>query len=96
MPFIQQTPKAFTKQSVEALKHNQYGVYGIFNQSQWIYIGKGDIRQRLLDHLNSDNPCILRLEPTHWVDELCTDPTMSTRERQLIAEFNPSCNQRVG
>jgi hypothetical protein len=81
MPFIQQNPRAFSRQNVEALNLNQYGVYGIFNQSRWIYIGKGDMRQRLLVHLNGDNPLILQAGPTHWVGEVCIDPTMSNREK---------------
>ena len=78
------------------LNPNQNGVYGIFNQSRWIYVGKGDIRARLLAHLNGDNHLILQAGPTHWVDEVCVDPHMSTRERQLIIECGPSCNQRLG
>jgi len=95
MPFVQQTPQAFTRRHVEALHPNQVGVYGLFVAGSWVYIGKGDIRQRLLDHLNGDNPCIIRLQPTHWVAEVIAgDP--SARERQLIAELQPPCNHRVG
>lgn len=96
MPFVQQTPRLFTRQDVEALNPNQYGVYGIFKQFQWIYIGKGDIRARLLAHLNGDNPFILRLGATHWVAELCVDPVMSAKEKQFILACGPSCNQKVG
>ena len=95
MPFVQQTPRAFTRGSVEALNPNQVGVYGLYKPGSWVYIGKGDIRQRLLDHLNGGNPCITRLQPTHWVDEV-TPGDPSARERQLIAELQPLCNQRVG
>ena len=95
MPFIEQTPRQFTLHNVEAIRPNQNGVYGLFNQGSWIYVGKGDIRQRLLDHLNGDNPCILRNQPTHWVDEVI-DGDPSAREKQLIREFSPVCNQRVG
>lgn len=95
MPFTQQTPREFNRYNVELLNPNQYGVYGLFKQGVWVYIGKGDIRQRLLDHLNGDNPCILRAQPTHWVGEVIVgDP--SARETQLIEEFRPLCNQRVG
>jgi hypothetical protein len=94
MPFPNQTPKVFIRASVEALRPNQMGVYGIYRQNHWIYVGKGDIRQRLLDHLNGDNPCILRDSPTNWVDEVTTN--MDAREKQLILEFNPACNQKVG
>jgi len=95
MPFIQQKPRFFTRKNVEALNQNQFGVYGLFKRGAWIYIGKGDIRKRLLDHLNGDNPCILREQPIYWVDEIINgDP--STREKQLILELRPCCNQRVG
>lgn len=96
MPFIQQIPRAYTRQNVEALNSNQFGVYGIFRQGRWVYIGKGDIRKRLLDHLNRNNPLILAAQPTHWVDEVCVDPIMSNREKQLILELQPLCNQRIG
>lgn len=89
-------PRAFTRQNVETLNRNQVGVYGIFREGQWIYVGKGDIRERLLAHLDGDNPCILRSNPTRWVDEVVADPAMSTREKQLTLELNPACNQRVG
>lgn len=96
MPFVQQTPRLFTKQNVEALNPGQNGIYGIFKQSQWIYLGKGDIRARLLSHLNGDNPCLTRSQPTHWVYEVCADPIMSNKEKQLILEFYPSCNKKIG
>lgn len=96
MPFAQQTPRIFNRQNIESLKENQFGVYGLFKQGHWIYVGKGDIRKRLLSHLNGDNPCITGSGVTHWVAELWTDPQMSTREKVLIAELNPLCNQKVG
>jgi len=95
MPFIQQTPMPFTRQNIEALDMNQKGVYGLFRQNVWVYVGKGDIRQRLLDHLNGDNPCITHQWPTHWLAEI-TNGDPSTREEQLILECQPTCNRRVG
>ena len=95
MPFPEQTPKTFTRASIEALRSGQVGVYGLFRGTVWIYVGKGDIRQRLLDHLNGDNSCITRERSTHWVDVL-TQGDPSERERQLILELTPLCNRRVG
>ena len=95
MPFPQQQSRLFTRANVEALHPNQLGVYGLFRQGVWVYVGKGDIRQRLLDHLNGDNPCITRENPTHWVDEV-TNGDPSIREKQLITELQPVCNKRVG
>lgn len=94
MPFPQQDPRPFTRVGIETLNPNQLGVYGLFRQGQWIYIGKVDIRQRLLDHLNGDNSCITRQTPTRFVAEVTS--SMDERERQLIVEFQPICNQRLG
>lgn len=96
MSFVQQVPRLFTRQNVENITPNQFGVYGIFNKTRWIYVGKGDIRKRLIDHLNRDIPCIMNAGPTHWVNEALSEPRMSVREKQLIAELNPLCNQKLG
>ncbi len=93
MPFVEQTPRPFVRQDVESLRPNQIGVYGLFNQGEWVYVGKGDIRERLLAHLN--DPSILSRRPTHWVGEV-TQGEPSARERQLQLELRPSCNLRVG
>lgn len=95
MPFIEQEPRHFNLESIEHLKPNQNGVYGILRGNKLIYIDKGDIRERLLDHLNGDNLCILKENPTHFVAEVFQgDP--SSREQELIFQFQPICNQRVG
>jgi hypothetical protein len=94
MPFPQQQARIFIRANVEAIRSGQMGCYGLFRQGQWIYVGKGDIRQRLLDHLNGDNPCITRNGPTHWMD-VVTD-NYDNVEKALILELSPICNQRVG
>ncbi len=82
--------RVFSYEDVLALNPDQYGVYGICRQGQWIYVGRGDIRERLLAHLNGDNPCILGESPTHWVGEVTVNAV--AREKQLIQELQPSCN----
>lgn len=95
MAFVKQTPRAFNREGIEWLDPGQTGVYGLFRKGVWVYVGKGDIRQRLFDHLNGDNPCITRENPTSWVAEkISGDP--SARERELILELDPICNIRVG
>jgi hypothetical protein len=96
MAFVQQAPRLFTRQNIEAINPSLSGVYGLFKEGAWVYVGKGNIRERLLAHLNGDNSFILKALPTHWVDEVCNDPVMSAREKQLILEFSPLCNQKVG
>lgn len=96
MPFPKQTARLYTRANVEALNPNQNGVYGLYNKSDWVYVGKSnDIRGRLLDHLNGDNPCIIREKPTHWVD-VVIQGVPSAREQQLILELKPTCNKKVG
>lgn len=95
MPFVEQVPRLYSPVDVQSLNLNQNGVYGLFKSGLWIYIGKGDIRKRLLDHLNGDNPLITKFGPTHWVGEVITgDPSL--REKQLIIECQPICNKRIG
>jgi hypothetical protein len=94
MPFPKQTSRPYTKADVESLPTGRDGCYGIFKKDVWIYVGKGDIRTRLLAHLNGDTPCIARWNPTHYVIEVTAG--MDGREKTLIRELNPECNKRVG
>ena len=95
MPFLTQTARPFTRERVESITPlGQMGVYGLYKGDRWIYIGRGDIRERLLAHLNGDNPCITREAPTHWVDEVTAAHV--AREQELLREISTACNQRVG
>jgi len=91
MPF-KHGMRPYTKEDVLKLNPNQNGVYGIFRNSAAIYVGSGDIRERVLAHLNGDNPCITRNTPNLWTAELVSgDP--SKREAELIQEYRPECNK---
>ncbi len=94
MSFPQETPREFNRTNVESIKRGQMGCYGLLRGKLWIYIGKGDIQERLLAHLNGDNECINRYRPTHWVDMLTSN--YDQWERNLIREYDPICNERVG
>ncbi len=94
MPFLAQTPGDFTRAGILRLSGHQMGVYGLYRTGVWIYVGKGDIRERLLAHLGGDNPEITTAGPTNWVAEVT--PNMDQRERELIAELGPVCNHQIG
>jgi hypothetical protein len=94
MPFLSPMRRVYNHANVEALRENQSGVYGLLRGNVWVYVGKGDIRKRLLDHLNDDNPRITAERPTHWMDEVTA--RMYAREKELIKELNPVVNQRLG
>ena len=95
MPFTNNTVRTFDRSTIQSLNLNQNGVYGIFNDREWLYVGRGDIRTRMLAHLNGDVPGLVQARPTHWVAELVFGDGAS-REKQLILELQPRFNQRVG
>ena len=92
MPFNNDRPWLFERQAIESFTAGQTGVYAIYSARQWIYIGRGDIRQRLLDHLAGDNPDIATHAPTHFRAEV-TDDSIK-REQQLLREYMPACNPK--
>jgi hypothetical protein len=96
MPFPQQGPKSFDRPGIGSIASNQKGVYGLFKENAWVYIGKADdLRKRLLEHLNGDDPCITRESPTHFVTSVVAIP--DAEEKRLIFELGPTkCNARVG
>jgi hypothetical protein len=93
MPFANKM-RPYTKESILALSANQSGVYGIFHDTVAIYIGSGDLRDRLLDHISGDNACITANTPNLWTGEvLPSEPT--GREGELIREYRPKCNRVI-
>jgi hypothetical protein len=90
MPFIEPTLRPFCKSDILGFNPGQIGVYGLLRDKQWIFIGKGDIRIRLLAHLNGDNEDVSREQPSHWVAEITDD--YLKRELELIKEYQPLCN----
>lgn len=76
------------------LNPNQNGVYGIYRQDRWIYVGRGDIRARLLSHVAGGNPAITTQRPTHFVAMVTAND--AAVERQLIIELQPLANQKIG
>lgn len=95
MGFPHQTPRKFNRENVLTIRPGQRGVYGLYHSNAWVYVGQSDdIRRRLLEHLNGDNPCITRNRPTHWVDWVTNDTDRI--EEELIRELKPVCNRRVG
>lgn len=93
MPFPPQVPRMLTRMNVEALKRGRMGCYALFKAGEWIYVGKGDIRQGLLSHLNGDNPATTRSGPTHWLEVVTND--YHSLHQNLVVELAPSCNSDV-
>jgi len=97
MPFSSSTGYSFTENGILAYAPRRSGVYGIYKNGQWIYIGESqDIEGRLFEHLRAQSDqsaCILGHSPTHFVCETCDAMTRVVREQALIREFSPICNR---
>jgi hypothetical protein len=97
MPFPQGNSFAFTPVSVKKNAPASPGIYGIFNGSQWIYVGVGeDIQQTLLAHLHDTENCIRRFNPTGFSFELDTEANRRSRQEILIRELGTQCNHQNG
>ncbi len=99
MPFPTQDPRPYTKEGAQSITVGQTGVYGLIQVQEdawaWIYIGRAeDIRERLLEHLNEDDPCLGTYPPTHFVAAITQDHV--NLEKELTVEYDPECNKRVG
>ena len=86
--------RPYTREDIISLNLDQNGVYGIFCNAKAVYIGSGDIRKRLLGHINGDNSCITQNTPNVWTGRILSgDPTRI--EGELIQEYDPICNKRI-
>jgi hypothetical protein len=90
MGFRASSSHEFSTVGLLAVPPGAIGVYGIFRTDGWVYIGQGQILERLLSHLRGDNPCIARSGATNFVFELSMNPV--ERERELLREISTSCN----
>ncbi|MSO89696.1 MAG: hypothetical protein EXQ89_07000 [Rhodospirillaceae bacterium] len=72
----------------------QVGVYGLFSRGACVYVGVGDIREKVLGHLIGDSAAIGRAAPDQWTAEIT--PNHAARAKALIAELNPTCNRKAG
>lgn len=97
MPFANQSRYSFSENGIATYAPRNSGVYGIYNSSEWIYVGEaGDMEASLYEHLRSksnQSACILRRKPTHYVFDNCDEKTRLTREKVLIQELDPCCNR---
>jgi predicted GIY-YIG superfamily endonuclease len=97
MPFATNLGYAFNADTIKNMVPASSGVYGLFNNKGWVYVGESkDIERRLLEHLNTSGTCISRANPTHCIWELSAEHTRVQRQNALILELGPPCNQMLG
>jgi hypothetical protein len=98
MPWNGSGRYAFTESSILFNAPAVSGVYALFNDGQWIYIGEGqNLRERLLQHRrDSHNDCVNRHSPMYFAFEQVADWLRVGRQDQLILAMAPLCNKRLG
>ncbi len=98
MAFVPNDFHHFTRPAVINDAPNVSGVYGIFRDGAWIYVGEAqDIQARLIQHLTADDSADIRAQhPTGFTFERVPAAARVARQNALIAELNPICNRRMG
>ena len=96
MPFATNLALPFTEAGILKYAPRGSGVYGIYNASEWIYVGESkDMEARLFEHLRGESDQsgrILRRQPTGFTFETCDATRRTVRESALIRELQPVCN----
>jgi len=93
--FPPQVPMPFSREVVDDIDDGQIGCYGLFagpRALECVYIGKGELRARMLGHLDGDNACIAAHTPTHWIGVVSQDS--GPLHAELVAEYRPTCNRK--
>ena len=87
----------YNKEKISEHAPNTSGVYAIFREGLWIYIGEtDDIRDSLLNHFDNPDRCMARYGPTGFSFELWPPGKRVERYDDLVSELSPPCNHVFG
>jgi hypothetical protein len=85
----------FQRESVLLNAPESSGIYGLFS-ALWVHIGEADnLRARLLEHLDGDNPCIVHYKPSSFAFELVSPIGRRRRHEELTRKLQPMCNGKT-
>ncbi len=93
MPFPDQPRRTFDRAEIERLPLGRRGVYGLFSEEGCVFVGKGDLRERLLLHLKpgftEEARCVRKSAPTWFLVE--ETENFVVRHMGLVVEYAPKC-----
>lgn len=93
MPFPDQARRSFAAAEIERLPPGKRGVYGLFNDAGCVFVGKGNLRERLLLHLKSgyteEAHCVRKNAPAWFLIE--ETENFIVRHMGLVVEYAPRC-----
>ena len=88
----------FTLNRTSVLRNapEESGVYGLCNADQWVYIGhSSSVRKALLEYLRGQMPYVLQWQPKHFMFEVLPYKQRISRQKVLVAHYQPTCNRKV-
>ncbi|MCK6461231.1 MAG: hypothetical protein L6Q95_15215 [Planctomycetes bacterium] len=93
MPFPDQPRRPLTPDEIARVPEGKRGVYGLFSDEGCVFVGKGNLRERLLAHLKpgytEEARCIRRSAPTWFLYE--ETENFVVRHMGLVVEYAPKC-----
>jgi hypothetical protein len=93
VPFPDQPRCPFTPEEIARVPEGKRGVYGLFNEAGCVFVGKGNLRERLLLHLKpgytEEARCIRKAAPTYFLFEVTEN--FVVRHMGLAVEYAPQC-----
>lgn len=96
MPFNTTAGHPFSEEGISTYAPPESGVYGIYNNTEWIYVGESqNIEKDLYAHLRSSSEpsyCILSRSPAQFVFDLGDEMWRKARRDGLVEELKPGCN----
>lgn len=93
MNTVPYTVHQFTRSDIESLAPDTEGCYALYSGDVCVYVGAGNLRARLLAHLEGDIYCITLHRPKRWFEYQCENP--QAEARRLTRELRPRCNPRI-
>ena len=92
------TSERFTLNRTSVLRNapEESGVYGLCSADQWVYIGhSSSVRKALLEYLRGQMPYVLQWQPKHFMFEVLPYKQRISRQKALVAPYQPTCNRKV-
>lgn len=97
MPWHNKESYPFTREGIEENAPSGGGVYVLFDQQRFTYVGESDdVRQSLVRHLEGDDTWINAWAPPFFSYELYPASARVARHGALIRELKPACNRTWG
>jgi len=95
MPWKGSAAMPFTLSSVHLYAPKMSGVYALFADNAWFYVGESDnISAALMNHLRGKKTWEAELDPKYFAFELLSGPERGARKEKLQTAYSPAFSWR--